>query len=107
MERAIGLDPRSAEAHANLGNALRRIGRLEAAKTSLRQAVELNPGSADLQINLANVLLELRQFEGVCRMLPARDRARSSSGERLSRPCGQLALLRGHRLCDHAIPSTR
>lgn len=52
---AIGLDPSCAEAHNNLGLALRGRDDLEAAEACYRRAVELRPDYAEALHNLANV----------------------------------------------------
>jgi len=61
--RAVELDPRLADAHNNLGNALRGMGELERAEAALRQAVALAPERSDLHANLGNVLFDLRRFQ--------------------------------------------
>jgi Tfp pilus assembly protein PilF len=50
--------PRSPEAHADLGTALRRSGRSEEAVTSCREAVRLAPGSPQAHSNLGLALLD-------------------------------------------------
>jgi len=52
----VELQPRYAEAHYNLGNALKDAGDLDAACNSWRRAVELNPKLPEAHGNLANVL---------------------------------------------------
>ena len=44
--KAIELNPDLAEAHSNLGNTLRDLGKLQDAEISLRKAIELNPNFA-------------------------------------------------------------
>ncbi len=53
---AIALNPATAAYHSNLGEALRRLGRVEAAIESCRRALELQPGFADAHINLGAAL---------------------------------------------------
>ena len=55
--RAIGLRPGYAEAHVNLGNALRAEGKLDEALASYRHALALARGPA--HYNVANLLTEL------------------------------------------------
>jgi len=55
--RAIAIDPRFAEAHANLGAVLARTGRYEEAVRSYERALALNP-----QLNAARVNLGLAHF---------------------------------------------
>jgi tetratricopeptide (TPR) repeat protein len=52
---------RLGEAHANLGTALRGLGRLEAAEQAFRRAVQLEPDSAAWLTDLASVLAELER----------------------------------------------
>lgn len=56
IERALSLDPESAEAYAALGLARMQIGQLDAAESALRQAVELNADYIPAQLWLAGVL---------------------------------------------------
>lgn len=58
--RALALDPNNAEANANLGGLLRRIGRADAAAACWRRALANGAGPA-VRANLANVLRELGQ----------------------------------------------
>ncbi|MDP1580224.1 MAG: TIR domain-containing protein [Candidatus Didemnitutus sp.] len=57
IERALALDPSSAEAYASLGNALQYNWRLSEATRALRQAVALNPNYASGHQWLGRVLL--------------------------------------------------
>jgi Flp pilus assembly protein TadD len=54
--RAIALDPESAAAHDNLGNALLQHGELDEAISEYRRAIELDPKSATAHNNLGNAL---------------------------------------------------
>ncbi|MGA2191533.1 MAG: sulfotransferase [Steroidobacteraceae bacterium] len=70
FRQALSITPESAAAHGNLGNALRRLGRLDAAEASYRQAMALDPKAADAPYNLAVVLkLQNRtaEAEALCR----------------------------------------
>ncbi|HUB11330.1 MAG TPA: tetratricopeptide repeat protein [Acetobacteraceae bacterium] len=57
IERAIALRP-SAPAYANLGAALRNLGRVADALAALRLALELDPTAAEAHSNLAAALLD-------------------------------------------------
>ena len=57
IERALALDPGSAEAHASLGNARQYGWQLPEAAVALRQAVALNPNYASAHQWLGRVLL--------------------------------------------------
>jgi len=52
LRKAIELKPGFAEAHANLGLTLRRLGRLDEAAAEFRSAVQLEPGFAEAHGNL-------------------------------------------------------
>lgn len=56
FRRAIKLDPLAPEAHNNLGNMLKREGKLDEAAASYRRALALNPDYADAYNNLGTVL---------------------------------------------------
>jgi tetratricopeptide (TPR) repeat protein len=63
FRRAVELDPGCAQAHCNLGNALREQGRLEEALRHLTRALERQPGLAEAGLNLAVVLEEQGRLE--------------------------------------------
>jgi Flp pilus assembly protein TadD len=52
----LARNPRLAEAHNNLGVALKALGRTEDARGHYEQAVSLKPDYADAHNNLGNVL---------------------------------------------------
>ncbi len=56
-QAALQLDPQSAKAHLNAGNAQRLSGDHSAAMASYRRAAELDPGSCAAQLNLGTSLL--------------------------------------------------
>jgi tetratricopeptide (TPR) repeat protein len=59
LERAAQLLPDDAEAHSNLGAALRRVGRFDDAVTSYHRALEIKPDIAEVHNNLGNALKDL------------------------------------------------
>ncbi|MBK9991782.1 MAG: tetratricopeptide repeat protein [Verrucomicrobia bacterium] len=59
FKKALTLDPGLAEAHHQLGNALKSLYRFAEAAVSLRHAAELNPENAAIWLNLGAALLEL------------------------------------------------
>ena len=63
MERAAMMLPNDAEVHKNLGVALRRAGRLDAALASFRRALTLKPDIAEAHNNRGNVLKDLGRFD--------------------------------------------
>ena len=56
--RALELKPDFAEAHSNLGNALKDLGKLDKAVACYRRALELKPDSAEAHSNLGSALKE-------------------------------------------------
>jgi TolB-like protein/tetratricopeptide (TPR) repeat protein len=56
IEKALAIDPESAEAFAALGLARWQIGQMDAAESALRQAIELNEDYIPAQLWLAGVL---------------------------------------------------
>ncbi len=63
MKRSVELLPDDAEAHSNLGNVLRDIGRLDDAVASCRRALEIKPDYAEAHSNLGNALKDLGQLD--------------------------------------------
>jgi Flp pilus assembly protein TadD len=63
LQKSAQLLPNDAEAHNNLGNALRDLGRIEEAAASFRRALKYRPGYAEAHNNLGNALRDLGQFE--------------------------------------------
>jgi tetratricopeptide (TPR) repeat protein len=63
------LDPASADARHNLGNALARMGRLLEAAQNFLDAIELDPARADSRISLGSVLLDLGQTQDALAIL--------------------------------------
>jgi tetratricopeptide (TPR) repeat protein len=62
-QKAIQLAPHDAEAHNNLGNALKELDRLDDAELSLRQAIALKLGYAEAHNNLGVILKELGRLD--------------------------------------------
>jgi TolB-like protein/Flp pilus assembly protein TadD len=62
IEKALAIDPESAEAFAALGLARWQIGQMDAAESALRQAVELNEDYIPAQLWLAGVLGEAGRY---------------------------------------------
>jgi protein O-GlcNAc transferase len=63
MRRAAELLPHDAEAHSNLGDALREFGQLDEALASCRRALEIKPDYAAAHSNLGLVLHDLGQVQ--------------------------------------------
>jgi tetratricopeptide (TPR) repeat protein len=61
--RALQIDPRSAEAHNNLGNAFLELAQPVEAVACYRRARELIPDNAEILCNLANALRQLGQLQ--------------------------------------------
>jgi TolB-like protein/Flp pilus assembly protein TadD len=62
IEKALAIDPESAEAFAALGLARWQIGQVDAAESALRQAVRLNEDYVPAQLWLAGVLGEQGRY---------------------------------------------
>jgi len=59
----LGRDPDLAEAHHELGNALKSVGRYAEARSSLTEAARLDPGQAAIWLNLGVACLEIRLWD--------------------------------------------
>jgi predicted O-linked N-acetylglucosamine transferase (SPINDLY family) len=81
--RALKIQGRNPNYHANLGAVLRGAGKLPAAEQSYRQALMLRPGDADSLSNLAVVLMEQDRYA----------EARKSLSEAIARTPGHLLAL--------------
>jgi tetratricopeptide (TPR) repeat protein len=60
--RAVELDPRSAEAQANLAVVLDSNGDFAAAETGYRRALEMDPNRQETVVNLAGALMSQKRF---------------------------------------------
>jgi tetratricopeptide (TPR) repeat protein len=101
IRRAIIALPNFAEAHSNLGNALRAAARTEEACDSYRRAVALDPNCAPAHANLARLLCEKGEFAAAlvsCRravaLTPTRAEAHDILGTAL-RALGQFEAAEG------------
>src|SRR5262245_3189770 len=63
IKRAIGLNPKIAAAHSNLGNALRDLKRPAEALASYDKAIALKPDFAEAHVNRGNALRDLKRPE--------------------------------------------
>ncbi len=63
FRKAVAIQPDFAEAHNNLGIALRLLGRLDEAQETLRTALMLRPDYAEAHSNLGNVLTAAGRFQ--------------------------------------------
>jgi predicted O-linked N-acetylglucosamine transferase (SPINDLY family) len=62
-QKAAELRPDDADAHSNLGNALRGLGQFDGAVASYRRALVVKPDFADAHNNLGNALRDLGQLD--------------------------------------------
>jgi len=90
FNKALALDPRSAEAHLQLGNALKSLQRHTEAVASLRRASELAPKNAVIWLNLGVSLLVLAArdeaiacFQRAIKLEPGRPEALNILGSAL------------------------
>ena len=63
MTQSVKLAPRDAEAHCNLGNTFKDLGRVDEAEASYTQAIELKPDFAEAHNNLGITLKDLGRFD--------------------------------------------
>ncbi len=63
LNQALKLKPEFAEAHSNLGNALKALGRIDEAVASYRRALARKPDLADAHSNLGNALKALGRID--------------------------------------------
>ena len=63
LQKALDIDPRSADALCNLGIVLGRQGRYEEAMLYLVQAIEHQPDNKDAHLNLGNILSLQRRYQ--------------------------------------------
>jgi predicted O-linked N-acetylglucosamine transferase (SPINDLY family) len=72
LERAVAAEPRSADAHSNLGFAFFRLRRYDEARRAQERALALKPNFPTAQTNLGNTLMRL----GLCEQaIEAHERA--------------------------------
>jgi tetratricopeptide (TPR) repeat protein len=64
LRTAIGLDPKFANAHNSLGNALLAKYDLDGAIAAYRKAIDLNPRYAEAHSNLGNALVAKKDVDG-------------------------------------------
>jgi TolB-like protein/Flp pilus assembly protein TadD len=69
IDKALAIDPESAEAFAALGLARWQIGQMDAAESALRHAIDLNEDYIPAQLWLAGVLGELGRYPEENRVL--------------------------------------
>ena len=105
----LSLDPRSALAHNNLGNALRDKGDLDGAIAEYREAIRLDPRFANAHCNLGNALSDKGDLDGAIaeyreaiRLDPKHVRAHNNLGTAFS---GKEGPGRGHRRVPRGDPA--
>jgi predicted TPR repeat methyltransferase len=64
ITRAVTLNPSYQDAHNNLGNVYKQLGRLEEAEVAYQRALELKPEDANALSNLGTVRRELGDLDG-------------------------------------------
>jgi tetratricopeptide (TPR) repeat protein len=57
--KALSINPKLADAHFNLGNTMRGLGKLEKAAASFRQALAIKPELSEATGTLGSVLLSM------------------------------------------------
>lgn len=81
FRRSLELRPKHAQAHYNLGIALRSQGHWEDAVVSFREAVRLDPGYADAHDCLGHALISLNRLEEAATALEESLRLRPGNAE--------------------------
>jgi tetratricopeptide (TPR) repeat protein len=104
LQAAARLLPDDAEAHSNLGGALRLAGQPEAAVASYRRALALAPDAAQLHSNLGNALQDLGRLHEA---LAAHTRALELKPEFAQAYNNRGNVLQGLGHADEAIASYR
>ncbi len=89
--KALGLKPDFAEAHLNLGVALKHLGEAKEAERSYRRALALAPEVAEVHYNLGNLLVErgrteeaIQAYRTALQRQPRHLRARNNLGRALA-----------------------
>ena len=62
-QKSVQLGPLDTEAHYNLANTLKELGRLDEAEVSYKKAIELKPDYAEAHNNLGNTLKEIGRLD--------------------------------------------
>jgi len=100
LTRAVGIEPRSAEAQFKLGMTLARLSRHGEARPCLEKAIALRPNFPAASTNLGNTLMQLRLFE---QAISAHDRAIALKPDYAEAHCNRgmaLVLLNRHEEAD-------
>jgi predicted O-linked N-acetylglucosamine transferase (SPINDLY family) len=98
LDRALAINPRSAEAHSNRGNVLLALLRFEEACASYERALELRPDIAQTHYNHGSALRALARHEEA---LASYDRALALKPDFVEAMNNRGSLLRDlHRLAD-------
>ena len=63
FQKAIGLEPRLAEAHNNLGVIYNNLGQFREAVSSLQEAIKLDPRFTEAYYNLGNTYFNLKEYD--------------------------------------------
>ncbi|MGE5515309.1 MAG: tetratricopeptide repeat protein [Bacteroidota bacterium] len=97
--RAALLAPDMAQAHSNLGVALRRLGKVEAAIASYARALALTPDDAGLHSNMGNALRAIGRLDEAVAHL---SRARAAAPDQVSFTYNYALAIRDARRQDEA-----
>jgi len=62
-QKALAIKPDFANAHSNLGNVLRELGRLDEAVANYNKAIAIKPDLAEIHNNLGNALQDLGRLD--------------------------------------------
>lgn len=102
FRRAVAIDPNDWVAHANLGVALRGLGRQAEAVTAYDAALAVNPAAATIWTNRGNALLDIDRFDEA---LASFDRAIAADPGRADGHIGRARALLNTSRPDDALES--
>ena len=71
FKRTLDINPKHAEAHYNLGNALFQKGRVDEAMAQFKEALEIKPNYAEAHHNLGNIFFSKAKRDKWTTQLPS------------------------------------
>ena len=96
LSRAVRVNPKSAEAYSNRGNALADLRQYEAALESFERAIALRPDCPDFYVNHGNALSDLERYEAALESFDRAIALKPDYAEAYSNRGGALRGLKEH-----------